>query len=49
MDLDVSMRSRSCNYTVHFFGAMFREVSDYLAVFLNGPDDCLYLFIDVWL
>ena len=27
MDLDVSMRSRSCNYTVHFYGAMFREVS----------------------
>ncbi|KAF6030691.1 MAP2K6 [Bugula neritina] len=25
MDLDVSMRSRSCNYTVHFYGAMFRE------------------------
>jgi len=25
MDLDVSMRSRSCNFTVHFFGAMFRE------------------------
>ncbi|XP_067937846.1 dual specificity mitogen-activated protein kinase kinase 6-like [Watersipora subatra] len=25
MDLDVSMRSRSCSYTVHFYGAMFRE------------------------
>lgn len=25
MDLDVSMRSRSCNYTVQFYGAMFRE------------------------
>lgn len=30
MDLDVSMRSRSCNYTVHFYGAMFREVLVFL-------------------
>ena len=26
MDLDVSMRSSSCPYTVQFFGALFREV-----------------------
>jgi len=25
MDLDVSMRSSSCPYTVHFYGALFRE------------------------
>ncbi len=25
MDLDVSMRSSDCPYTVHFYGAMFRE------------------------
>ena len=25
MDLDVSMRSGSCNYTVQFYGALFRE------------------------
>lgn len=25
MDLDISMRSSACNYTVHFYGAMFRE------------------------
>lgn len=28
MDLDVSMRSGSCPYTVQFYGALFREVSD---------------------
>ena len=26
MDLDVSMRSGSCPYTVQFYGALFREV-----------------------
>ena len=26
MDLDVNMRSGSCPYTVHFYGALFREV-----------------------
>ena len=25
MDLDISMRSSACPYTVHFYGAMFRE------------------------
>ena len=25
MDLDISMRTSDCPYTVHFFGAMFRE------------------------
>jgi len=25
MDLDISMRSSDCQYTVHFYGAMFRE------------------------
>ena len=25
MDLDISMRSSDCPYTVHFYGAMFRE------------------------
>ena len=25
MDLDISMRSSDCIYTVHFYGAMFRE------------------------
>ena len=25
MDLDISMRSMECPYTVHYFGAMFRE------------------------
>ena len=25
MDLDVSLRSSDCPYTVHFYGAMFRE------------------------
>lgn len=25
MDLDISMRSSDCPYTVHFFGALFRE------------------------
>ena len=25
MDLDISMRSSDCDFTVHFFGAMFRE------------------------
>lgn len=25
MDLDVSMRSGACPYTVHFFGALFRD------------------------
>lgn len=25
MDLDISMRSSDCNYTVHFYGALFRE------------------------
>ena len=27
MDLDVSMRVTDCPYTVHFYGALFREVS----------------------
>ena len=25
MDLDISLRSSDCPYTVHFYGAMFRE------------------------
>ena len=25
MDLDVAMRSLECPYTVHFYGAMFRD------------------------
>lgn len=25
MDLDVSMRSGDCPYTVHFYGALFRD------------------------
>ena len=25
MDLDISMRTSACPYTVHFYGAMFRE------------------------
>lgn len=25
MDLDISMRSSDCPYTVHFYGALFRE------------------------
>lgn len=25
MDLDISMRSSDCSYTVHFYGALFRE------------------------
>lgn len=25
MDLDISMRSSDCPYTVHFYGAMYRE------------------------
>ena len=25
MDLDISMRSSDCHFTVHFYGAMFRE------------------------
>lgn len=25
MDLDISMRSSACLYTVHFYGALFRE------------------------
>lgn len=25
MDLDISMRSSECQYTVHFYGALFRE------------------------
>ena len=25
MDLDVAMRSLDCPYTVHFYGAMFRD------------------------
>jgi mitogen-activated protein kinase kinase 3 len=25
MDLDISMRSSDCQFTVHFFGALFRE------------------------
>lgn len=25
MDLDISMRSSDCLYTVHFYGALFRE------------------------
>lgn len=25
MDLDISMRSSACPYTVHFYGALFRE------------------------
>ena len=25
MDLDISMRSSDCPFTVHFYGAMFRE------------------------
>ena len=24
MDLDIAMRSSACEYTVHFYGAMFR-------------------------
>jgi hypothetical protein len=27
MDLDVSMRVSECPFTVHFYGALFREVS----------------------
>jgi hypothetical protein len=27
MDLDVSMRVTECPFTVHFYGALFREVS----------------------
>jgi len=29
MDLDVSMRVTDCPYTVHFYGALFREVSQF--------------------
>lgn len=25
MDLDISMRTSNCPYTVHFYGALFRE------------------------
>lgn len=41
MDLDISMRSSDCTYTVQFYGALFREgdvwicmeVSDFTSVF----------------
>ena len=33
MDLDVSMRSGSCPYTVTFYGALFREVNTYTEIY----------------
>ena len=29
MDLDISMRTSDCPYTVHFYGAMFREGNNF--------------------
>ena len=36
MDLDVSMRVSDCPYTVHFYGALFREVSLPLTIAFNN-------------
>ena len=38
MDLDINMRSGSCEYTVEFYGALFREVSHALC-FLKAPQN----------
>ena len=44
MDLDISMRTVDCFYTVTFYGALFREVlSQWMAGGLHstwGPCDC---------
>ena len=36
MDLDVSMRVSDCPYTVHFYGALFREVCCFCFCLTNG-------------
>ncbi len=40
MDLDISMRTVDCFYTVTFYGALFREVNE-LRLFITGPTSCL--------
>lgn len=40
MDLDISMRTVDCFFTVTFYGALFREVTElnhYLALSTWGP------------
>jgi hypothetical protein len=40
MDLDISMRSGSCPYTVTFYGALFREVSVKMAYHICHTNRC---------
>ena len=42
MDLDVSMRSGSCPYTVTFYGALFREVN---ITYSNMPAHEVFMLI----
>ena len=36
MDLDVAMRSLDCPYTVHFYGAMFRDGDVWICMEVGG-------------
>ena len=44
MDLDVSMRTGNCPYTVHFYGALFREVSESMRDVMRADFPALYRF-----
>ena len=38
MDLDVAMRSLDCPYTVHFYGAMFRDGDVWICMEVGGQN-----------
>ena len=38
MDLDISMRSSDCPFTVHFYGAMFREGDVWICMEVENTD-----------
>lgn len=46
MDLDISMRSSDCPYTVHFYGALFREGDVWICMEVQ---DIRYKFISIYL
>ena len=43
MDLDVAMRSAACPYTVHFYGALFREVRCILYLWIDNTNGKIFV------
>lgn len=41
MDLDISMRSSACLYTVQFFGALFREGDVWICMEVRSNEICV--------